>query len=92
VDQSLEGALTAIQERNKKVEAQKAWETSFTRRAFIAGVTYATAFCYMAFGLGESANDAFMHAFVPTGGYLLSTFSLPIIKDRWIARKFGQNP
>lgn len=90
MDQSLENALNTIQERNKKVEIQKAWETSFTRRAFIAIVTYIVAYFYMSFGLGN--EEAYLHAFVPTGGYLLSTFSLPLIKDFWIQRNFGQNP
>lgn len=86
---NLEDALAAIQERNNRVEIQKAWETSKTRRAFIASVTYATAFLYMSWlGIG----DAFLHAFVPPGGYLLSTFSLPLIKEAWIRREFGQNP
>ncbi len=89
MDQSLE-ALNAIQERNKKVEINKAWETSLTRRAFIAVVTYVIACLYMYFGLGIA--EAYLHAFVPTGGYLLSTFSLPLVKDAWIRRKFGQNP
>lgn len=92
MENSLEVALATIQERNRKVEIQKAWEVSLTRRAFIACITYATAFTYMAFGLGEPFKDAFMHAFVPMGGYLLSTFSLPLIKERWIRQKFGQNP
>lgn len=86
MENSLDGALAAIQQRNRKVESQKAWETSKTRRTFIACVTYTTAYIYMAFGLGESADDAFMHAFVPTGGYLLSTFSLPLIRDAWMRR------
>ncbi len=89
---NLEDALAANQERNNRVEIQKAWETSKTRRAFIASVTYATAFLYMAFGLGEPSSDAFMHAFVPMGGYLLSTFSLPLVKEAWIHKSFGQNP
>lgn len=79
-------ALGAIQARNRKVEIEKAWETSKTRRTFIALVTYATAFSYMRWGLDEPASDAFMHAFVPMGGYLLSTFSLPRLKNYWIAR------
>ncbi len=86
---SLEDALAAVQERNRRVEIEKAWETSAARRGFIAVVTYTTAYLYMAFGLNEPADDAFLHAFVPAGGYILSTFSLPIIKNRWIARKFG---
>lgn len=89
MENSLDGALAAIQERNKKVEVQKAWETSKTRRIFIAVMTYLVAFSYMKFGLAEPVEAAFMHAFVPMGGYLLSTFSLPLIKDRWIQRFYG---
>ncbi len=89
MENNLEGALSAIAERNRKVEIQKAWETSKTRRTFIACVTYATAFLYMSYGLGEPAHEAFMHAFVPMGGYLLSTFSLPLIKNHWIQRFYG---
>ncbi len=91
MENNLEGALNAIQERNKRVEADKAWETSCVRRGFIAMMTYCTAFCYMAFGLGEEFYEAFMHAFVPMGGYILSTFSLPMIKKAWIQRQFGEN-
>lgn len=90
MENSLEAALSAIQERNRKVEIQKAWETSFTRRACIACVTYVIASLYMHFGLG--IPDAYLHAFVPTGGYLLSTFGLPVIRDVWVRRTFKHNP
>ncbi len=83
---SLQDALQAIQERNERVEKQKAWETSFTRRFFIALVTYATAYTYMRHGLGDM--KAHLAAFVPTGGYLLSTFSLPIIREYWMKNCF----
>lgn len=92
MENNSEDILASIQERNRRVEIQKAWETSWTRRAFIVGMTYATAFLYMSQGLGESLEDAFMHAFVPAGGYLLSTFSLPLIKNGWIQRFYGQTP
>lgn len=73
--------LEAIQERNKRVEADKAWETSWARRLFIAAVTYCIAAFYMhSAGLG----NAFLGAFVPTGGYLLSTLSLPFVKNYWL--------
>ena len=73
--------LEAIKERNARVEADKAWETSWGRRLFIASVTYAIAAFYMhTAGLG----NAFLGAFVPTGGYLLSTVSLPFAKTYWI--------
>lgn len=73
--------LSKIIERNKRVEADKAWETSAMRRAFIALVTYCIAALYMGYaGLG----NPILGAFVPTGGYLLSTLSLPYLKNYWI--------
>jgi len=76
--------VQAIIERNKKVEADKAWETSWTRRMFIAVITYFIAVIYMRYaGLG----NPLLGAFVPTGGYLLSTFSLPILKELWLRNR-----
>jgi hypothetical protein len=73
--------LDAIKERNARVEADKAWETSWARRLFIASVTYGIAAFYMHnAGLG----NPFLGAFVPTGGYLLSTLSLPFVKNFWL--------
>ncbi|MBI1327651.1 MAG: hypothetical protein GC136_08430 [Alphaproteobacteria bacterium] len=79
----MEADLQAIKERNARVEADKAWETSFVRRGFIAFVTYIVAATYMeVVGLG----NALAGACVPTGGYLLSTFSLPPLKKLWIEK------
>ncbi len=79
----MQDELAAIKARNAKVEADKAWETSGTRRAFIAGVTYIVSAIYMEMaGLG----NALLGACVPTGGYLLSTFSLPPLKKYWIEK------
>lgn len=79
--------LKKIKERNARVEADKAWETSWARRFFVAGVTYIIAVLYMNYaGLG----NAFLAAFVPTGGYLLSTLSMPHIKNYWI-KNFYKN-
>lgn len=77
----LERALQEIKERNARVELQKAWEGSLTRRAFIATVTYLVAYLYMRYGLNVAAPH--LDALVPTGGYLLSTFSLPVIRIWW---------
>ncbi len=79
----MEPELSAITERNKRVELDKAWETSKTRRSLIAIVTYAVAALFM-YRLGIEAP--FLNAFVPTGGYLLSTLSLPLIKKWWMKR------
>mgnify|MGYP001802252070 CR=1 FL=1 len=73
--------LEAIKQRNARVEADKAWETSWLRRFFIALMTYVIAALYMnAVGLG----NALLGALVPTGGYLLSTVSLPFAKTFWL--------
>ena len=76
-----------IKERNARVEADKAWETSWARRLFVALVTYIIAAIYMNYvGLG----NPLLEAFVPTGGYLLSTLSMPYIKNFWIKNFYKQ--
>lgn len=70
-----------IKSRNARVEADKAWETSYTRRAIIALMTYSIAGVYMT-SLGIS--EPWLNAFVPTGGYVLSTLSLFIVKRLWL--------
>ena len=75
--------LEQITERNRRVELDKAWETSNTRRALIASMTYAVA-TYFMYRIGVS--DPFLNALVPTGGYLLSTLTLPAVKREWLKR------
>lgn len=77
-------ALKLILERNARVEADKAWETSKTRRGAIAGMTYIVAGLYMS-ALGASLP--WLNAFIPVGGYLLSTLSLPKIKEIWLEKR-----
>lgn len=77
---NIEQEILEIRERNKKVEADKAWEISFARRFFISAVTYVFAFWWL-FIIAEP--KAWLKAFVPVIGYILSTLSLSIIKDRW---------
>lgn len=76
-------SIEEILERNSRVELDKAWETSKTRRVCIAGITYVIALFFM-WRIGVS--DPFVNALVPTGGYLLSTLSLPVAKRWWIER------
>jgi hypothetical protein len=75
--------LKLILERNARVEADKAWETSKIRRLFIVLITYVVAGLYMS-ALG--ANLPWLNAFIPVGGYVLSTLSLPEIKKIWLER------
>jgi len=77
-------SIEDILKRNARVELDKAWETSSTRRLAIAFITYLTAAAF----LKLIHNDApLINAFVPVGGYLLSTLSLPFLKDLWIKHR-----
>lgn len=76
-----------IESRNAKVEADKAWELSWSRRVIIALSTYGIIAGYLCF-LGLETQDAFLHTLVPALAYMLSTISLPIFKTFWIERVY----
>lgn len=73
--------IEGIKARNTRVEADKAWETSYTRRIAIALGTYVIIGAYLDY-LGVA--QAWLHALVPPMAYVLSTLSLPIIKTMWL--------
>jgi len=76
-----ESQISAILERNKRVEADKAWEVSWCRRLLIAALTYTCALLF----IWSFTNDLlWRNAGVPALGYLLSTLSLPWVKQWWI--------
>lgn len=79
--QQLEKRLSVIETRNKKVEKEKAWETSGVRKISIAVITYFALAGY--FGLILKVNP-WVNAIVPTVGFLLSTSSLSVIKKIWL--------
>jgi hypothetical protein len=74
-------SLDDIHARNARVDADKAWETSWTRRFSIAIATYLTIMCYLTL-LG--VERVYLHALVPSIGYLLSTMTLPLLKIYWL--------
>ena len=76
-----------ILKRNSRVELDKAWETSWTRRGIIAAITYGVAMVFM---VRIGVTDPHLNALVPTGGYLLSTLSLSVVKSWWVKR-YRQN-
>ncbi len=78
--ESVKRALQDIQLRNQRVELDKAWERSSTRRISISAITYvvASGFLYLI-----GVTDFYLAALVPVAGYVLSTLSLPFIKEWW---------
>lgn len=75
-----EKEIIKIQERNKKVELDKAWETSKTRKISIALLTY---FVMVLVMYSLKMSSPFIGAIIPTLGFMLSTFSLDFIKAYW---------
>ncbi len=82
---NIEKEIQQIKERNKRVEADKAWEVSFARRSLITAGTYVIVVIFL-FSIG--APNPWTNAFVPTIGYILSTLSLPFVKKLWIKRRY----
>lgn len=82
-------SIEEILKRNSRVEQDKAWETSLTRRVVIAAITYFVAALFM-YRIGVDAY--LLNACIPTGGYLLSTLSLPTIKKWWLKQRQSVNP
>ena len=81
---NIEKLLEEVMLRNKRVEVEKAWETSRTRIIAIVAVTYLL-MCLIFFVIG--VENFMLNAVIPTIGYYLSTQSLPAIKKRWIEKR-----
>ncbi|MCB9805765.1 hypothetical protein H6775_01230 [Candidatus Nomurabacteria bacterium] len=80
----LEKRVENIEQRNKKVEAEKDWETSWTRVILLVLVTYILVSLLMYF---LNIADPLINSFVPTLGFFISVQSLPILKKWWINKK-----
>lgn len=79
--EELKKEIELIRERNKRVEADKAWETSNMRVVSIVAMTYIiTAIVFYFIGV----KNFWLNALIPTVGFYLSTLSLPFIKNWWI--------
>lgn len=80
--------IKKIHERNKKVEADKAWETSWFRMFMILLFTYIIAYVFMVI---VGLEKPYFGALVPVLGFFLSTLSLPPLKKWWIKRFYKNN-
>ncbi len=75
--------LEAIEQRNKKVELDKARETSRQRKIIISILTYIVIVIFFYFAW---LTNPFINAIVPTIWFLLSTISLTFFKKIWIKK------
>lgn len=85
-DHSIEERLAAIEERNRRVEAEKAWETSWFRALTITIGTYVAATLLLWI---INVDQPWIGSLVPAMGYFLSTLSLPALKQWWIHQRRG---
>lgn len=77
----IEEEIIEIKNRNKRVETDKAWETSWTRRICIGILTYIVVVLY-SFLISKETN-IFLSSVVPVIGFILSTLSLKFIRKIW---------
>lgn len=78
---NLEDRIKQIEERNKKVELDKKWETSWTRKICIMILTYIVVITYSY--LIRNYDNILLSSLVPVIGFTLSTLSLKMIRNIW---------
>lgn len=78
---NLEIEIEKIKERNRRVELDKRWETSFTRRICIMILTYIVVVVYSY--IIKNTDNIFLSSLVPVIGFTLSTLSLKCIRYFW---------
>ncbi|MBI5152105.1 hypothetical protein HZA39_01080 [Candidatus Peregrinibacteria bacterium] len=78
---NLEAEIHAIKERNARVESDKRWEISFTRRALLVLFTYLAIGIYL---WAVKIQNPWLNAIVPSIAFMLSTLTLPFFKKIWL--------
>ena len=81
----LEKRVKDIEQRNKRVETDKAWETSWTRRICIMLLTYIIVVIYQY--LIREYDNILLTSLVPVIGFTLSTLSLKLVRKIWEKKK-----
>ena len=73
--------IQEIKLRNKRVELDKAWETSKTRKVLIFVLTYIiVVIVFLIIGL----PNPFLNAIIPSIAFIISTLTIEPIKEIWI--------
>ncbi len=76
-----EQEINKIKERNKRVETDKAWETSWTRRICICILTYFVVVLYS--WVISQISNIWLSSIVPVIGFTISTLSLKLVRKIW---------
>ena len=78
---NIEKEIKDIKDRNKRVEKDKAWETSWTRRICIMILTYLVVIAYSY--IIKKYDNILLSSLVPVIGFTLSTLSLKLVRKVW---------
>ena len=83
--EELQHEVNMIKKRNQRVEIDKMWEISWTRRIVIVVLTYAVVviFFYIV-----HVSTPFINAIVPVIGFILSTLTVSFFKKLWIDKYY----
>lgn len=80
-NKELQKEIEKIKQRNARVELDKKWETSWTRRLCICVLTYIVVISY-SLAIANNTN-VFLSSLVPVIGFTLSTLSLKGARKIW---------
>ena len=80
----IEKEIAEIKERNRRVEVDKAWETSLFRKVLIIILTYIVIVVFFYFA---KLPVPFVNAIVPSLAFFISTMTLEVFKKKWISRR-----
>lgn len=81
--EDLKNEIDQIKRRNSRVEADKAWETSWSRKSLIIILTYIVIVFFFAV---SNLGNPFINSIVPTIGFFLSTLTVPVFKNLWLKK------
>lgn len=82
---NIEQEIKKIIERNKRVELDKKWETSWTRKICIMILTYIVVVIYSL--IIKNTDNILLSSLVPVIGFTLSTLSITFVRKIWQRNK-----
>ncbi len=84
--EELKKEIEKLKARNVRVEKDKEWETSYTRRGLLIMFTYLAIGIYL---YVINVPNPWLNAIVPAVAFMLSTLTLPFFRKIWLKRIRG---
>jgi len=87
--EELQFEIEKIKERNRRVDGDKGWEVSWTRKVVVSVLTYVVIVVFFYFA---QLPKPFVNAIVPAVAFVLSTLTVPLFKTWWLKKQSHQSP